>query len=52
MSLGSPGIQLKETKERKLHLEKCALCQKVKDNRGDKKLTSTKKGRKTLVECI
>ena len=51
MSLGSPGVQLKEAIKCKLKLEKCILCQKVKDNRGDKKLTRTKNRRKKLVEC-
>ena len=46
MSLGSPGVQLKEATKCKLKLEKCILCQKVKDNRGDKKLISTENGRK------
>ena len=46
MSLGSPGVQLKEATKCKLKLEKCILCKKVKDNRGDKKLISTKNGRK------
>ena len=36
----------------KLELEKCILCHNVKDNRGDKKLTSTGNGRKTLVERL
>ena len=51
MSLESPGVQLKEATKCKLKLEKCILRQKVKDNRGDKKLTSTENGRKTLIEC-
>ena len=51
MSLGSPGIQLKETKQCKLKLDKCVLCQNVKDKQGNKKLTSTENGRKTLIEC-
>ena len=37
MSLGSLGIQLKEATKFNLKLKKCILCQKKKDNRGDKK---------------
>ena len=36
----------------KLELEKCILCHNVKDNRGDKKLTSTGNGRKTFEERL
>ena len=51
MSLGSPGVQLKEATKCILKVDKCILYQKVKDNRGDKNLTSTENGRKMLVEC-
>ena len=51
MSLGSPGVQLKEAIKCKLKLVMCILRQKVKENGGDKKLTSTENGRKMLVEC-
>ena len=38
----SPGTPLKkESIKRSLDFDKCVLCQKVKDNKGDKKLTST-----------
>ena len=41
-SLTSPGVPLKnESIKRSLDFDKCVLCQKVKDNKGDKKLTST-----------
>ena len=32
-------------------LEKCIICQKINDNKGDTKLTSTVKGRNVIVEC-
>lgn len=48
----STGAQIEETSECKLMLEKCILCEKGKDNRGDKKLTSTGNGRKTLEERL
>ena len=32
-------------------LEKCVICQKIKDNKGDTKLTSTVKGRNVILEC-
>lgn len=52
MSLPSPGIQLKkEDQKRRLDLDKCVLCQKVTDNKGDKKLTSTANGRELLFEA-
>lgn len=51
MSLTSPGIQLKkESQKRRLDFDKCVLCQKIKDNKGDKKLTSTENGRDLLFE--
>ena len=51
MSLGSRGVQLKEATKCKLKLEKCILCQRVKDNQSDKKLTSIENGMKMSVEC-
>ena len=51
MSLESSGVQLKEAPKCKLKLDKFVLCQKVKDNCSDKKLTGTENERKTLVEC-
>ena len=32
-------------------LEKCVICKSVRDSKGEKKLTSTEKRRKTLIEC-
>ena len=39
-----------ETKTKK-SIEKCIVCQKVKDNKGSTKLTSTSNGRTSLIEC-
>ena len=49
MNTTSPGLPL--VKENKLNLQKCVICQNAKDKRCDKKLTSTEKGRQTLIEC-
>ena len=35
--------------EKKLDLQKCIICQKVKDNKGNNKLTSTIKGRENII---
>ena len=43
---------LSVTNVKKLDLKKCAVCQNVKDKRGDKKLTSTEKGRENLFRCL
>ena len=48
MNTTSPGLPL--VKEKKLNLQKCLICQNAKDEGGDKKLTSTEKGRQTLIE--
>ena len=32
-------------------LNKCIICQTVKDNKGTTKLTSTEKGRTTILDC-
>ena len=42
---------LSVTNVKKLDLKKCTVCQNVKDKRGDKKLTSTEKGRENLFRC-
>ena len=42
---------LSVTNVKKLDLKKCAVCQNVKDKRGDKKLTSTEKDRENLFRC-
>ena len=42
---------LSVTNVKKLDLKKCAVCQNAKDKRGDKKLTSTEKGRENLFRC-
>ena len=39
-----------ETKTKKC-IDKCIICQKPKDNQGNKKLTSTANGRSTITEC-
>ena len=39
-----------ETKTKKC-IDKCIICQKPKDNKGNKKLTSTANGRSTIIEC-
>ena len=39
-----------ETKTKKC-IDKCIRCQKPKDNKGNKKLTSTANGRSTIIEC-
>ena len=36
---------LQLTSEKKLVLQKCVICQKVNDNKGNNKLTSTIEGR-------
>ena len=32
-------------------LEKCVICQKIKDSKGNTKLTSTVNGRNVILEC-
>ena len=32
-------------------ISKCIICQKLKDNKGNQKLTSIEKGRGVIVEC-
>jgi len=44
------SLQIVETKNKKC-VEKCIICQKVKDNKGIIKLTSTPNGRTALIEC-
>ena len=39
-----------ETKNKKC-IDKCIISQKPKDNKGNKKLTSTANGRSTIIEC-
>ena len=51
MSLTSPGVQLKKEDKKKRNFDRCILCQKVKDSKGDKKLTSTQTGRTLLLEA-
>ena len=51
MSLTSPGVQLKKEDKKKHNFDRCILCQKVKDSKGDKKLTSTQNGRTLLFEA-
>ena len=41
------SIQL--TKARNIDLNKCIICQKIKDNKGDGRLTSTEKGRQLII---
>ena len=41
------SIQL--TKTRNVDLNKCILCQKIKDNKSDRRLTSTEKGRQLII---
>ena len=38
-------------KRNKIDLKKCIICQKVKDNQGSRKLTSTENGRNNLFRC-
>lgn len=40
-------ISLKKCKD----ISKCIICQKLKDNKGNEKLTSTEKGRSVIIEC-
>ena len=51
MSLTSSGVQLKKEDKKKRNFDRCILCQKVKDTKGDKKLTSTQNGRTLLLEA-
>ena len=37
MSLTSSGVQLKKEDKKKRNFDRCILCQKVKDSKGDKK---------------
>ena len=39
-----------ETKTKKC-IDKCIICHEPKDNKGNKKLTSTGNGRFTIIEC-
>ena len=41
------SIQL--TKGRNIDLNKCILCQKIKDSKGDRRLTSTENGRQLII---
>ena len=50
MDLSPGGDVILRQKETPLDLSKCVICQKFKDKNGDKKLTSTEKGRNTLIE--
>lgn len=43
------GLSFSEKK--KIDLKKCIICQKVKDNQGSRKLTSTENGRNNLFRC-
>ena len=38
MSLTLPGVQLKKEDKKKRNFDRCILCQKVNDSKGDKKL--------------
>ena len=49
MSLTSSGVQLKKEDKKKRNFDRCILCQKVKDSKGDKNLTSTQNGRTFTV---
>ena len=51
MSLTSSGVQLKKEDKKKRNFDRCILCQKVKDSKGDKKLTSTQNGRTLLFKA-
>ena len=51
MSLTSPGVQLKKEDKKKRNFDRCILCEKVKDSKGDKKRTSTQSGRTLLFEA-
>ena len=51
MNLTLPGVQLKKEDKKKRNFDRCILCQKVKDTKGDKKLTSTQNGRTLLLEA-
>ena len=50
MCLTSPGVQLKKEDKKKRNFDRCILHQKVKDNKGEKKITSTQNGRTLLFE--
>ena len=50
MDPSSPGDVTLKQKQTSLDMSRCVICQKVKDKNGDKKLTSTEKGRKALIE--
>ena len=50
MSLTSPGVQLKKEDKKKRNFNRCILRQKVKDSKGDKKITSTQNGRTLLFK--
>ena len=49
--MNSPPSGLPLKSKSCLDLNKCVICKKVKDSSGNKKLTSTDKGRTTLIEC-
>ena len=51
MSLILPGVQLKKEDKKKRNFDRCILCQKVQDSKGDKKPTSTQNGRTLLFEA-
>ena len=51
MSLTLPGVQLKKEYKKKRNFDRYILCQKVKDSKSDKNLTSTHNGRRLLFEA-
>ena len=51
MNLTLPGVQLKKEDKKKRNFDRCILCQKEKDSKGDKKLTSTQNGRTLLFKA-
>ena len=49
--MNSPNSVVIVQQKNPLDLKKCVICKNVRDSKGEKKLTSTEKGRKTLIEC-
>ena len=37
--------------EAKPNIQKCTICQNIKDNKGNKNLTSTEDGRLKIIQC-
>ena len=51
MALNEPQSGLNISLQILKDVNKCIICQKKKDNKGNTKLTSTEKGRESIINC-